>query len=277
MIAETQRPRIEESLTMKTKSIVQFVVLLIASVRLAGAADTPNEALQKGLLEEEANHNLDAAIQAYQTVINQFDDQRKITATAVFRLGECYRKQGKTNEAVAQYERVVQDFADQDILVGPSERNLTALRRGSGSGPGGPIAVTTQTVTDPDQLKLLKEEIKLVEKEIATSEAKFKVGKAEFVDIAKSKKELFSLQRQLPENAPSAAQKSLLDQQIQLVERLLADKKKQIEVGAAPPLDTVPLERELLGLKRELIGTCQDIASPGAFLVYCLPQARAER
>src|SRR2546422_3609061 len=125
-IAETQRPRIEESLSMKTKSIL-LVVLLSASVRLAGAADNPNEALQKGLLEEEANHNLDAAIQAYQTVINQFDDQRKIAATAVFRLGECYRKQGKTNEAVAQYQRVGRDFTDQDALVKLSAQNLSAL------------------------------------------------------------------------------------------------------------------------------------------------------
>src|SRR5207248_439035 len=126
-IAETQRLRIEESLSMKTKSIVLFVVLLIASARLASAADNLNETLQKGLLEEEANHNLDAAIQAYQSVVNQFDDQRKITATAVFRLGECYRKQGKTNEAVAQYTRVGRDFADQEALVKLSAQNLSAL------------------------------------------------------------------------------------------------------------------------------------------------------
>ena len=132
-IVETQRPRIEERFAMKTKSIVQFVVLLSASVRLAGAADNPNEALQKGLLEEEANHNLDAAIQAYQTVINQFDDQRKIAATAVFRLGECYRKQGKTNEAVAQYQRVGRDFTDQDALVKLSAQNLSALDTTSAS------------------------------------------------------------------------------------------------------------------------------------------------
>ena len=112
---------------MKTKSIVLFVILLIASARLASAADNVNEALQKGLLEEEANRNLDAAIQAYQTALNQFDNQRKIAATAVFRLGECYRKLGKTNEAIAQYQRVGRDFTDQDALVKLSAQNLSAL------------------------------------------------------------------------------------------------------------------------------------------------------
>src|SRR5205807_1574585 len=74
----------------------------------------------------EANHNLDAAIQAYQSVVNQFDDQRKLAATAVFRLGECYRKLGKTNEAVLQFQRVGREFADQDSLVKLSAQYLSA-------------------------------------------------------------------------------------------------------------------------------------------------------
>src|SRR6266571_8038262 len=149
---------------MKTKSIVLSAVLLAGLAHVVPAADL-SEALQKGLLEEEANHNLDAAIQAYQSVVDQFGDQRKIAATAVFRLGECYRKQGKTNEAALQYQRVLADFADQASLTGPSEKNLAALGRASGPGEGGPVGLTTRTVTDPDQLKLLKEEIKLVESE----------------------------------------------------------------------------------------------------------------
>src|SRR5207244_7334092 len=100
-----QRLCVEERIAMKTKSIVLSAVLLAGLAHIVPAADL-SEALQKGLLEEEANHNLDAAIQAYQSVINQYDDQRKIAATAVFRLGECYRKQGKTNEAAAQHQRV---------------------------------------------------------------------------------------------------------------------------------------------------------------------------
>src|SRR6267143_7160671 len=109
---------------MKTKSIALFAALLFASPCVAFGTDALNEALKKGLLEEEANHNLDAAIQAYQSVVSQYDDQRKIAATALFRLGECYRKQGKTNEAVEAYQRVLQDFADQSNLVGLSEKNL---------------------------------------------------------------------------------------------------------------------------------------------------------
>ena len=79
------------------------------------------------MFEEEANQNLGAAIQAYQTVASQFDKDRKLAATAIFRLGECYRKQGNTNDAAAQYERVLREFSDQPTLVTLSRQNLTTL------------------------------------------------------------------------------------------------------------------------------------------------------
>lgn len=84
--------------------------------------------LQRGLFEEEANQNLAAAIQAYQSVVAQFDKDRRLAATAVFRLGECYRKQGNTNDAAAQYERILQEFADQSTLATLSQQNLSVLR-----------------------------------------------------------------------------------------------------------------------------------------------------
>ena len=242
---------------MKTKSIALVVVLLVALTDVGTAADNPNEALQKGLLEEEANHNLDAAIQAYQSVVNQFDDQRKIAATAVFRLAECYRKQGKTNEAVAQYQRLVQDFSDQESLVGPSERNLAALGRATTPGVAEASNPIAPTVRDPEQLDLLKKEIDLVQQEIKTEDAKFRVGRGGFADIVRSRKELLALQRRLPENASSGSQTNLVGQQIQLGQQLLNEVKKQIEVGAAAPGDETPLKRELLGLQRELIAVAK--------------------
>src|SRR5262249_29748730 len=77
---------------------LSFVILLAATTFANAATNELTGVLQKGLFEEEANHNLGAAILAYQAVVNQFDNDRKLAATAVFRLGECYRKQGATNE-----------------------------------------------------------------------------------------------------------------------------------------------------------------------------------
>ncbi len=117
-----------------------FTGILLAGVCAVSAVGT-NElstTLQRGLFEEEANHNLNAAIQAYEAVVNAFDKDRKLAATAAFRLGECYRKQNKSAEARAQYERVVRDFSEQSVLVEQSRKAL-----GQNSAP--PIAETAQT------------------------------------------------------------------------------------------------------------------------------------
>jgi ankyrin repeat protein len=84
--------------------------------------------LQQGLFEEQANRNLDAAISNYQSLATQFDKDRQLAATAVFRLGECYRAQGKTNEAAAQYQRILRDFSDEQTLVTLSRQDLAGMR-----------------------------------------------------------------------------------------------------------------------------------------------------
>src|SRR6266404_5282296 len=116
------------NIIMKTNGMIFIASVLMSSVICAPAVTNDlSAALQRGLFEEEANHNLDAAIQAYQSVIIQYDKDRKLAATAIFRLGESYRKQGKTNEASAQYERVTREFSDQPELRTLSRQNLSAL------------------------------------------------------------------------------------------------------------------------------------------------------
>src|SRR5437016_11268195 len=149
---------------MNMKSIIFIALALVSSSLLARAVTNDlSTALQRGLFEEEANHNLDAAIQAYQSVINQYDKDRKLAATAIFRLAESYRKQGKTNEATAQYERVLRDFTDQPELLTTSRNTLSML----GYAPkASPTASLSQTARQ-EQKRLYEEEIKLAEKQLA--------------------------------------------------------------------------------------------------------------
>ena len=107
-------------------SLVVFIVFLAASPLLAATNDLTS-LLQQGLFEEEANRNLDAAIASYQSLATKFDQDRQVAATAVFRLGECYRKLGRTNDAVVQYERIVREFSDQQTLATLSRQNLTGM------------------------------------------------------------------------------------------------------------------------------------------------------
>src|SRR5579863_4900424 len=104
---------------MKTKQLILSVIAAMAAGvgNGSGATNEVSGLLQKGLFEEEANLNLDAAIQAYQGVVTQTDKNHQFAATAIFRLGECYRKLGKTNEANAQYQRILREFPDQTELA----------------------------------------------------------------------------------------------------------------------------------------------------------------
>ncbi len=126
--------------------------------------------MQRGLFEEEANRNLDAAAQAYQAVSAQFDKDRKLAATAIFRLGEVYRKQGRTNDAVAQYERIVREFSEEQTLVTLSRQNLVGLgqeTKSDLSSPGSVVAdVTNGSLPDLEkELFLLKAKIEQAQKE----------------------------------------------------------------------------------------------------------------
>lgn len=85
--------------------------------------------MQKGLFEEEANRDYRAAIEAYEGIASHAEEQRKIMATAVFRLGECYRKVGKTNEAAASYQRLLREFPEQGELGGLGRQQLAGLGR----------------------------------------------------------------------------------------------------------------------------------------------------
>jgi ankyrin repeat protein/N-acetylneuraminic acid mutarotase len=170
-------------------------LLLAALLALPARAATNDltSAIQRGLFEEEANQNLGAAIQAYQAVASQFDKDRKLAATAIFRLGECYRKQGNTNEAAVQYERVLREFSDQPTLVTLSRQNLATL----GAAPTAPGASAVSEAALKEQKRLLEEEIKLVQKQLESQRRQVEAGVAPSDSVFSTERELLKLRRQL--------------------------------------------------------------------------------
>ena len=126
---------------MNTKTGLLAGAILLTSLGLGGtsifaATNEISHNLQQGLFEEEANHNYPVAIKAYESVISQSDSNRPLAATAIFRLGEIYRRQGKTNEASAQYERIVREFPDQEELAKLSREHLPPTASGSSENAG---------------------------------------------------------------------------------------------------------------------------------------------
>jgi ankyrin repeat protein len=168
-----------------------IIPLLLLSPSIIAATNDPSALLQKALFEEEANHDLPAAIKAYQKLVSDLDENRKLAATAIFRLGECYRKQGRTNEAAAQYERVTRDFSDQSTLVDLSRQNLAGLGQTPTASTTQPLSIAARK----EQKRLLEEEIKLVETKVADEQTRAKVGQPN--DLLAAQRELLGLKRQV--------------------------------------------------------------------------------
>jgi len=241
-VHEDSTQRRSDGETQKMKKYFGFVVAMMFTLT-AGAAGGLTEQLQRGLFEEEANRNLDAAIKAYESVVKQSDEERKVVATAVFRLGECYRKLGKTNEANAQYQRIVRDFSDQEALAALSQLLLpheVAARD------------TATTITDPAAVKLLRDEIVLAEKQVISADRKAAAGKTILAEVLEAKRTVLRLKRLLPENSGAARQRAVLQEQIKAVRAVVNLWERRVEVGTLAPGDQWPAQRELLGLQREL-------------------------
>ena len=132
--------------TTALQNLASLLLCVLALIPSAGFAQTNSltALLQQGLFEEQASRNLDAAIADYSTLAAQFDKDRQLAATAVFRLGECYRAQGKTNEAAAHYQRILRDFSDQTVLATLSRQNL------AGMGAGKTETAATAAAENPD-------------------------------------------------------------------------------------------------------------------------------
>jgi ankyrin repeat protein len=113
---------------MKTTATTLLTVLLVGFGQpVLATTDELSTLLQRGLFEEEGNRDIPAAIAAYESLIEAFERDRRLAATAVFRLGECYRKLGQTNEAVAFYRKVLREFPEEPMLTKLSAENLTLL------------------------------------------------------------------------------------------------------------------------------------------------------
>jgi ankyrin repeat protein len=213
---------------------------------LQGADDLKSK-LQLGLFEEEANRNLPAAIAAYQAVLTQFDKDRELAATAVFRLGECYRKLEKTNEAVACYQRIVREFAGATTLARLSQQNLIALSQSSAT-PG------TAKTAGAQQANLIQEQLKLAYQQLAEAAKKVQMGVLPTAGQIPYEREVLRLKRELAvaQGLDGAEQKRLLLQEISLVEKLVETAQRQAQVGVASTEEGINARRDLLALKREL-------------------------
>jgi tetratricopeptide (TPR) repeat protein len=230
----------------------------------AGSAtnlDFIQHTFQQALLAEETERRLDTAIEHYRQVIGRLDEHRDLAASAIYRLGECYRKQGRTNEAIAQYQRILTDFSEQETLAQLSRQNLMAwaVGREAGTNTRGNLA---------KQLELLRQEISLVKDQVEVERRMIQAGRLDQEKQLATQRDLLALQRlqTVLESGHSPAaeaeawvspdtaakQRELFQKELLLIQDQLTIQKKRIEVGVVESSSAIPLERERLALQRQL-------------------------
>ena len=230
---------------------------------LAPAQDRVAEILRKGIIEEESNHNLPAAIQAYESLLKQAGADRPTIATALFRMGECYRKLGKNEQANAAYKRVVEQYPDQARLAEQSRRQL-------------PNAKKSAAAESAEALRryraLLEEEIKMAEAQairIRDSGDSPAIGE----EAAKAQMKTMELRRELaafdanlpkPGQAaapatPEAVQarrqyKECLQKGVEVANSNLSYAQHELQLGAISELEMYEPRIEAAAAQRAVIG-----------------------
>jgi tetratricopeptide (TPR) repeat protein len=160
----------------------------------AGAAqDRMADTLRKGIVAEESKHDLNAAIQEYQSAVSQFDEVRQTAATALFRMAECYRKLGKDPQAIEAYRRVIHDFADQTKLADQSRGVLTGTYKTQASS----VTPLRDTPAFRQYRASFEAEIALVEKALQAAIKRKNLNETAGDDIDGIQRQLLQLQRDL--------------------------------------------------------------------------------
>ena len=112
---------------MNRKINITTAILLSLILGLNQAiAQSAEELLPKGIQLEEVKGELEQAIEVYQTIVNDYPENRPVAAKAYFHMGLCYEKLGK-EEAKKVYTHLIRDYSDQGEMVTEAKARLAAL------------------------------------------------------------------------------------------------------------------------------------------------------
>jgi len=120
----------ERTVLDSTKRV--FLVFFLLSLGLlvvfhnVFSQQTAGELFQQALYIEEAEGDLEKAIELYQKILEQFPEEREVAVKAQLQIGICYEKLG-LKEAQEAFERVVNNFPEQEEEVKIARQKLSRL------------------------------------------------------------------------------------------------------------------------------------------------------
>jgi Tol biopolymer transport system component len=115
--------------SMKLLSILAVVFALMLILASSGyAKQSAGVLLQSGLYKEEVNGDLEAAIEIFERVLQEFPKNRPIAAKALLHIGLCKEKLG-LNEAINAYQKVVEQYPEQQAEFTIAKERIAELSK----------------------------------------------------------------------------------------------------------------------------------------------------
>ena len=119
---------------MTGKSWVSMAAVLGLAFPAVVHAESASVLLERGIHQEEAVGNLDAAMGIYRKIVDDARADRKFIAEAHLRLGACYLKKQQHRRAILVLEELIGSYPDQGAVVAKARAHLAAAR-GAMTGP----------------------------------------------------------------------------------------------------------------------------------------------
>jgi len=136
---------------MKIQRLTLLAALLLAAgVPSHAVAQSGHDLLQKALVMERAEGNLDGAVVLYNRILEENQDERALCAQALLQMASFYERIGRP-EAADAFQRVVEEYPDQAEQARQARGRLEAMR-----GPAAPER-RFSSVPDPTYTLLLKD------------------------------------------------------------------------------------------------------------------------
>ena len=190
------------------------IAIFLACGTVGFAQEHMADTLRNGILEEDSKQNPRGAIQQYQVVLTQFAEARQTAATALFRMAECYRKQGNRPQAIAAYQRVLKDFSDQTKLASQSRTLLATTYNVTSIGSPAAGDQSDRAKFDKlmdaqkqEQAKIaaararyresIQNEMAIAQSQLATAQNRFNAGAGPVMDVNEFKAKIAQLESEL--------------------------------------------------------------------------------
>jgi hypothetical protein len=122
------------NLLIKIQIFFLIFTLLHIFVEFAWAQENPNVLFQAGLYAEEIQGDLEKALSLYKKIVDDYPDNRSLSAKTLLHIGLCYEKLGQHN-ASESYLKIITEYPDQRDVAAIAKDKLAQMKKPESVNP----------------------------------------------------------------------------------------------------------------------------------------------